>query len=259
MRCTKYTANKNYLIEDKNLPQVTLSIVSHGQGSIVRNFLEDCRSIVGASFEILLTLNIREDLSCYNDFSDLPIRIIENKRPLGFGANHNAAFRISLGKVFIIVNPDIRAPGLDLSRLVSLIEMPGVGACAPRVLGANGAVEDSARYFPTFARLLARFMLRQRKLDYELSGCTPIAVDWVAGMFIAFRREAFAAIGGFDDRRFFMYMEDADICRRLNNAGWAVLLDPRVDVTHLAQRASKKRLDHMIWHTVSAIRFLTGL
>jgi len=240
-------------------PQVTLSIVSHGQGAIIRNLLEDCRSFKGASFEILLTLNIPEDRGLYEDFTDLSILVVENEQPQGFGANHNAAFHKSRGEVFMVVNPDIRAPGLDLSHLTSIARMPDVGACAPLVLGVNGNVEDSARKFPTIGRLLARVLLRRRVADYDMSGNNPVAVDWVAGMFVAFSRESFQKIGGFDDRRFFMYLEDADICDRINKKGAQVLVIPNVQVVHVAQRASRRNLKHFRWHLVSAVRFLTGL
>lgn len=237
-------------------PLVSLSIVSHGQGTIIRHLLSDCRGFAGASFEILLTLNIPEDKHFYADFTDLPLRIIENKQPKGFGANHNAAFKQSRGEVFIVVNPDIRAPAHDLSSLVSLAMRPDVGACAPIVLGQEGNIEDSARKFPTIVRLISRVLFRIRKADYNLASSSPVAVDWVAGMFVAFRREVFQEIGGFDDRRFFMYLEDADICRRIWSKNLQVLVNTDVRVVHLAQRASRRNLQHMKWHISSMLRFL---
>lgn len=240
-------------------PQVTISIVSHGQGLIIRNLLDDCRSFTGASFEILLTLNIPEENAFYADFTDLPIRVIDNEKPKGFGANHNAAFHNSHGEVFMVVNPDIRAPGLDLSNLSALALMPGVGACAPCVCGVGGNIEDSARKFPTIRRLLARVLLKRCQTDYDLVCNSPVTVDWVAGMFVAFSREVFQKIGGFDDRRFFMYLEDADICRRINETGEQVLVNPDVKVIHMAQRASRRNFQHMRWHMISMMRFLSDL
>lgn len=240
-------------------PQVTLSIVSHGQGDIIRNLLEDCRSFTGASFEILLTLNIPEERGFYADFTDLPIRVIENQKPKGFGANHNAAFHNSHGEVFMVVNPDIRAPGLDLSHLTSVALMPGVGACAPCVCGVGGNIEDSARKFPTMRRLLTRVLFNRREVDYDLSYNSLVPVDWVAGMFVAFNRDVFQRVGGFDDRRFFMYLEDVDICRRINEIGDQVLVKPDVQVIHMAQRASRRNLQYMGWHVLSMMRFLSGL
>jgi GT2 family glycosyltransferase len=99
-------------------------------------------------------------------------------------------------------------------------------------------------------------VLRRRESDYTLDS-VPIEVDWVAGMFVAFKRAAFEAVDGFDER-YFMYMEDVDICRRLNEAGWLTVVQPQVSVVHAAQRASRKNVQHLRWHVASAIRYFFG-
>lgn len=238
--------------------KLSISIVSHGQGDLIRHLLDDCRTFSGSSFEILLTVNIPEDKAFLSDFDDLPITLIENQQPKGFGDNHNAAFKCSRGDVLVVVNPDIRAPKLDLTHLNALTERIKVGACAPRVLNTMGTLEDSARRFPTISRLLARVLLRRRKSDYDLSGSGLVSVDWVAGMFVAFPRTAYEAVGGFDTR-YFMYMEDADICRRLQLLGYEVLVDCSTSVVHNARRASRRSLRHLSWHLRSATRFITGI
>lgn len=236
---------------------LSLSIVSHGQGALIKNLLADSRSFLGPSFEILLTLNIPEDKSFLDGFDDLSIILIENTEPKGFGDNHNAAFKQSQGKAFVIVNPDIRARGLDLTPLYELAMQPRVGACAPRVTRPDGVTEDSFRRFPTLTRLLRRVVLRQRQADYRLQSTGLTQVDWVAGMFVVFQRAAYEAVDGFDTR-YFMYMEDADICRRLKEEGWRVVLNSNVTVIHDAQRASHRSFMHMRWHLTSAFRYFTG-
>lgn len=237
---------------------LTLSVVSHGQGHLIRHLLEDIRTAHSATFEIILTLNIPEDTGFLASFTDLPLVVIPNPTPKGFGANHNAAFERSRSDIFVIVNPDIRALELDLGRLVDLTRSPGIGAMAPRILSAQGRLEDSARRFPTVPRLAARVLLRRRAPDYDLDNAGPVQVDWVAGMFVAFPRKAFAAVNGFDER-YFMYMEDVDICRRLGQKGFSVCVDTRMSVVHDAQRASRRNLRHLGWHARSAIRYLLGI
>jgi N-acetylglucosaminyl-diphospho-decaprenol L-rhamnosyltransferase len=237
-------------------PQFSLSVVSHGQGHLIRHFLEDLRTLSGATFEVIVTLNIPEDHSFLAPFRDLPVTVIENPTRKGFGANHNAAFKASRGQFFTVVNPDIRVPGLNLSSLCAQFDARHVAACAPCVLSAEGLLEDSARRYPTIGRLATRVILRRRVPDYDLVGDVAVTVDWVAGMFVAFRRSAFDDIGGFDER-YFMYMEDAEICRRLRRRGYEVLVDPRTSVVHDAQRASRRNLRHLSWHLRSALRFLT--
>lgn len=237
--------------------QITLSIVSHGQASLIRSLLADLAELPQQNFEVLITVNLPEDESPYYGHP-FPLRIIRNNTPKGFGANHNAAFGQANASWFAVVNPDIRIKSLDLHTLLSPFHDQCVAAVAPLVLSGDGKLEDSARRFPTFTRFAKRVLLRQRDADYNV-GLVPYPVDWVAGMFVVFRRDAYQKIGGFDDRRFFMYLEDADICRRLGNIGWKVMVNPSVQIIHMAQRASRRNLRHMRWHAISAIRYLTGL
>lgn len=237
--------------------QITLSIVSHGQASLIRSLLADLATQPLKNFEVLITVNVPEDESPYQGHP-FPLRIIRNDTPKGFGANHNAAFIHSPAQWFAVVNPDIRIKILDLQNLLSPFQDQTVAAVAPVVLSSDGEVEDSARRFPTLMRFAKRVLLRQRHADYNVE-VAPYPVEWVAGMFVVFRRDAFQQIGGFDDRRFFMYLEDADICNRIEKKGWQVIVNPNSKVIHMAQRASRRNLKHMRWHAVSAFRYLTGL
>lgn len=239
------------------IPLCTLSVVSHSQALLIRQLLVDLSRLEEQNFEVIITINQPEDESPYEGFS-FPLRFIRNSLPQGFGANHNAAFAHSTAKWFAVVNPDIRLQSLDFEVLLSPFRQKSVAAVAPVVVSAEGTVEDSARRFPTLFRFTKRVLLRQRKSDYEVHS-TPYRVDWVAGMFVVFRREAFRQVDGFDARRFYMYLEDADICRRLGKEQWQVLVNPHVRVIHMAQRASRRNFKHMRWHAVSALRFLTGL
>jgi GT2 family glycosyltransferase len=84
-------------------------------------------------------------------------------------------------------------------------------------------------------------------------------VDWVAGMFILIKKDVFNELSGFDDKRFFMYFEDVDLCRRVNNKGYSIIYDPSQHVVHDARRASRKNLKHIIWHITSMFRYFTNI
>ena len=234
--------------------KLVISIVSHGQLQLIKNLLFDIRESITDDYKIILTINIPEDEACLSDFADLPIFILRNRCALGFGANHNQAFSNHPCVFFLVVNPDIRLNGFNLHILLQNFSRSDVGAIAPRVLSSAGKIEDNARKFPTFMRLLKRFFLRIRENDYLLIAPS-FSVDWCAGMFVAFRGSAFRQASGFDNR-YFMYMEDADICRRLKKLHWQVLLEPNTCVIHDAQRASHNSFWHFIWHLKSAFRFL---
>lgn len=234
---------------------VCLSIVSHGQGRLIRPLLGDLLALREHLTEVIVTLNIPEDEAFLAEFqSRLPIRVLQNFSPKGFGANHNSAFAASTAPFFVVVNPDIRLRDLALDALLDAVAQPGTGVAAPIVYASNGQLQDSARRFPTVARLLRRKFGGVRGPDYVL-GSEPLPVDWVAGMFMVFRREVYASVDGFDDR-YFMYFEDVDLCHRLNRAGLQVKLVPQARVFHDAQRASRRELKYFLWHLSSACRYL---
>jgi GT2 family glycosyltransferase len=221
-------------------------------GELLGNLVE----LRGASFEVLITLNIAESGVAAGSYP-FPVRVISNPAPKGFGANHNAAFLRSRGHFYAILNPDIRMRSLDVAYLLRLFDSSAVGAVGPAVRSSCGAYEDSARRFPTLLTLLRKAAFGAGRVDYRssLEAGEPFEVDWLAGMFIVFRREAFAAVQGFDER-FFMYYEDVDICRRLRARRWSIMLQPAASVIHDAQRASHRSLTHMRWHAASALRYL---
>jgi N-acetylglucosaminyl-diphospho-decaprenol L-rhamnosyltransferase len=236
-------------------PDVSLSIVSHGQATLVTDLLTDLSHGLDLPCEIILTLNIPEDESFLAGFVHLNIVVIRNEKAKGFGANHNAAFRRATGSIFCVVNPDVRLTKGLLVPLVALLSRGDVAVCGPVVLTSAGAVEDSARRFPTFLGLVRRKLLQRRHGPDYAYGDAPLEVDWMAGMFLMFDKEAYGQIGGFDER-FYMYFEDADICWRLKMLGYCCVLHPSVSIVHDARRASRKNLKHFLWHLKSAGRYL---
>jgi len=134
------------------------------------------------------------------------------------------------------------------------LETEGAGVAGPLVRAPSGAAEDSARRFPSLGTL-ARKMLRGASGPEYPTDRGIQRVDWVAGMFMLFRRNAFAAAGGFDER-FFLYYEDVDICRRLRGLGFACLYQPAVGVVHEARRASRRDPRLMAVHAASIARYL---
>lgn len=235
---------------------ITLSIVSHGQGALIESLLIDINKDKNIYQNVILTINIPECEDFIKEDYAFPLTIIRNTHPKGFGENHNSAFNISNSKYFAVVNPDIRLHGFNLENLLAPLEISDVSACGPIVLSTKGTTEDSARKFPTLASLVRRKLFNSSGPEYSITENVTY-VDWLAGMFLVFKSESFRAIGGFD-KRYFMYMEDVDICRRLKLAGQNVCLVSSCSVTHDARRASRSNFKHMRWHFSSALIYFTS-
>jgi N-acetylglucosaminyl-diphospho-decaprenol L-rhamnosyltransferase len=237
------------------LTKYSISVVSHNSGHHLAKLFSDLSERFPLHAELILTINTPEDESYLNNAVGLPLKIIRNPIPLGFGANHNQAFECSSGDRFVVINPDVRIQSEPWHALNSAFESD-TSACAPSVLSPTGAIEDSVRRYPTLLRLFRRVVLDIRHPDYIApDNLSPVEVDWAAGMFLMFDAASFRAIDGFDTR-YFMYLEDVDICRRLVATGKKILWVPGCHVVHDAQRASRNSWQHRWWHARSMIRFL---
>lgn len=239
---------------------VIISIVSHAQGALVKDLLDDLMQYErGRRFAVVLTCNLPERLPFETGVFPYTVHTIENSRPKGFAANHNAAFRSCVArgmvaKVFCVVNPDVRLAAPTLARLHEQLNKYGLGLIAPVVKNKGLAIEDSARRIPTPLRIMQKVLRRKRKADYEISTAKVIYPEWIAGMFMAVRWELYSQIGGFDER-YFLYYEDVDLCCRLRLAGHRLGVDGGIYIVHDARRSSHKKLKYLRWHIISMIRF----
>ncbi|MEO8342475.1 MAG: glycosyltransferase [Gallionella sp.] len=236
------------------LPTFSVSIVSHLQGQLLNVLLSDLEKHCKAyPLEVLLTLNLPEDLPFNPGGFRFPVIVHENPAPKGFSANHNQAFTRSSGQYYCVMNPDVRLDMDVFALLLACLQDMTVGVAAPVVVGASGAIEDSARRFPTPFKILCKALGGCRGSDYAVKD-QAVFPDWVAGMFMLFRREVFEELGGFDER-YFLYYEDVDLCARLRLQGYEVALCPDARVVHHAHRSSHRDFKYMSWHLTSMLRF----
>jgi GT2 family glycosyltransferase len=233
---------------------ISISVVSHGHAELVAQLFDDLRAHKPAGIEVILTLNIQEALPFDSDSFPFSVKTIRNTNPRGFAANHNAAFKLAGGNFFCVLNPDIRVTSDPFLALVRELGNPTIGAVAPLILDPNGAIEDSARPFPTLSSLICKALGAEPKRYYEIDE-ESISPDWVGGMFMLLRRDAFAAVGGFD-ARYHLYYEDVDLCARLRLAGYDIRLVPSASAVHLARRQSRRDMRYLFWHLRSMIRYI---
>ncbi len=225
---------------------MTLSIVSHRQQPLVSTLLEDLARIASPLVSaIVVTHNVVEPPAAVPAALAAVTTSIDNAAPKGFGANHNAAFARCTTPYFVVLNPDIRLTADPFPPLLARLA-GGVALVAPRIVTPAGREEDAARELITPWRLIEhRVFARERRAAADF--------DWLAGMFLVVRSDAFRTLGGFDER-YFMYCEDFDLCARLRLAGWRIARAASVTVVHDAQRASHRSTRHLAWHVASLVK-----
>lgn len=229
---------------------IAVSVVSHGHGEMVRHLLDQVLACPEVS-RVIVTYNIPEPATVLPDDR---VEIVTNSVPKGFGANHNAAFLRSRESFWCVLNPDIELEGNPFAALLESLKSDSVGLAAPLIKNPAGQIEDSVRHFPTFTSLALKACGKDLS-RYELAvGAPRLFPEWVAGMFMLFRRESFAAANGFDEG-YFLYYEDVDICVRIWQAGFKIVALPSVWAIHDARRASRVNWDHKRWHMRSMARY----
>lgn len=176
------------------------------------------------------------------------VTLLELADNRGFGAAHNAIIQTVSSDYHAIVNPDIKVEPSTLERLAAYLDgHPEAVLVTPMIRNTDGSPQAVPRVLPRprymFAGQLERFggVFRRWRDEYTRRRETftaPTPITFCTGCFMMVRTEALKREGGFDDR-FFMYMEDADLSRRLAAYGELVLL-PDASVTHRWEKASGK-------------------
>jgi len=191
---------------------------------------------------------------------------IFNEKNLGFGAGHNMVIdRIKeISEYHLILNPDVLfQPKVIPSLIKGLNEDKELAMIAPKVIYPNGEHQSTCRRYPTFFELFFRRLgilkkivaSRIKKGEYQDKDLTkPFYPDFLQGCFLLFRTEDFVQINGFDDR-YFLYMEDVDICKKIDTIGKKKMYYPNAEIVHILKKGSSKNLKLFVRHFVSILRY----
>jgi GT2 family glycosyltransferase len=184
---------------------------------------------------------------------------------IGFGAAHNIAIKLIEEKsdVHIFLNPDIFF-GVDVIGAIAeyMRINVNVGAAMPKILYKSGEVQRVAKLLPTPVNLIFRRFIPEnnftKKINnhYELHTLADDKVTVVpslSGCFLACRTSLLQKLNGFDER-FFMYLEDIDLVRRIGDASDTIYF-PHVSVFHGYQKGSYKSGKLLLHHISSAIQY----
>lgn len=180
------------------------------------------------------------------------IKVTLSQRNNGFGAGVNLGIAQLDANFYLILNPDTRFTGNNISEAIRLfLEEPKLGVLGLRLEYPDGSHQDSARrFFSWFTILLRRTPLGNMRAmrvlhdQHLMRGHWEhgaFETDWVAGAGFILRRTAFEAVGGMDEG-YFLYLEDTDLCKRMWQSGWMVKAIPSVSLIHFHQREAAKSL-----------------
>lgn len=256
-----YTVERTCLPAEVRTPALSTGTVSFSYPILIVNFnggehLAHCLDSIAAqapNADVLIVDNDSSDDSeraVGAQHSRVTLR--RNSVNLGFARAVNQGVAATRGDLILVLNPDCRLLPAAVETLVTEIRShPDCGIAAPQVLNDNGTIQGNARGDPNmltglFGRTTflthvfpgSRVARRNVQLDAAAPGTVSRDVDWVSGACMLIRRDAFEAVRGFDER-YFLYWEDADLCRRLRARGYTIRYVPGARVAHSVGRSSR--------------------
>lgn len=181
------------------------------------------------------------------------VRLLRNHRNLGFARACNRGISASRGEYVVLLNPDSLVSRNFFEQVERfLAENPQVGIAGPKIVETDGSIQRSARRelgplagiagrTSLVARLFPKSRLARSQFLFAEELPEPAPADWVSGACMVLRRKMLDEIGPLDER-FFMYFEDADICKRAWQHGWEVRYLPHVEVLHHTGGSSRNRI-----------------
>jgi GT2 family glycosyltransferase len=224
-------------------PDVSLVLVNYNTAYLFDELFAALAASRGAlKLQVILIDNASRDGSVNILRTKYPnVELIENTMNVGFGRANNQALPWVRGRYMLLLNTDaFVAPDTLQTTLDFMDAHPRCGVLGVKLVGRDGALQPSCRYFPTpwnvfLARTgLKRFFPGTRLVDdMSWDHASVRECDWVPGCFYLVRREVIERVGLFDPR-FFLYYEEIDHCRRVRQAGWSVTYCPFTQVMHVA-------------------------
>jgi GT2 family glycosyltransferase len=234
-------------------PRVSAILVNYNAGQELGVALQSIADeLHGHAWEAVVVDNASSDGSGAVVKAFAPrARLIENVDNVGFARAVNQGLQATSGPLVLIMNPDCRlAPGAFEALSRELERLDRVAIAGPRILNPDGSLQGSARGDPDMLtglfgrtsllrRALPRLAISKRNVvsDPSIENGS-LEVDWVSGACILARRSAMLQVGGFDER-YFLYWEDADLCRRLRKQGYRVAYVAGATAIHRVGHSSR--------------------
>lgn len=225
-----------------------------------KNLTRECvSSILDKKFpfeyEIIVIDNGSHDGVCNmvsETYPNTPVVCLPLPENIGMGPGNNVGFKRARGKYILVLNADTLLQASTVNPLISFLEShEHAGIAAPMLLNPDLTHQVSAHSFPSimmpFYRrtFLGKTQAGKKFLETytraDLPNDKPSQVDWVFGPAFMIRKSTVEKIGGYDER-FFLFLEDTDLCKQVWEAGQEVWYIPESTIIHYPHRLSGHEL-----------------
>lgn len=213
---------------------VSIIIINHNQKELITACVNSIKDLITYPYEIIVVNNSGEDLSHLREQA-----VILPSANLGFSHANNLGVKHSKGEYLLFLNADTVIRNDFMERLINDVKDMDFGAIGLKMYNEDGTFQLSFWEENTFKNerhnKKAEKKFKERDTEYindvEKMHSSISEVDWVSGAAMVIRRAEYDAVSGFDED-YFLFYEDADICKRLNEAGHNIYFYPHSDIIH---------------------------
>lgn len=249
--------------------ELSIIIVNWNTKDILQMCIESVyKTTQNISFDIIVVDNGSTDGSAAMVQKKFPrVKLIRNKRNLGFAAANNQGIKKAQGLFILLLNSDTIILDNAIRKTVEFMKRKSdAGAVGCKLLNPDYSLQHSCyNFYSFFKRVIVRKFIPkffiplkyQRNLESLITSwdySEVKEVDYVRGAFIMVRNEVFREVGLLDES-FFMYGEEKDLCLRMKRAGWRVYFYPEAQIVHLKGTSAKKKTTEISHRIVTALLF----
>lgn len=233
---------------------LSILIVTHNTRDHLTHALQHLEAQAHTWDEVIVVDNASTDDSCRlvrERFSF--VRLLELDENFGFGVANNRGVEIAQGDKILLLNSDAWLVEDALPHLAATLDRnPRLGAVTPALFYPDGRPQFSwapgtGVFGETLQKLRNRFEPRPWAHRPPPSWLFPLLGPvWLTAACLLVRKEAFDAVGGFDEE-FFLYFEDVDLCHRMRRAGWGLRVVPEAHAFHVkggSDRGARAELEY---------------
>lgn len=212
--------------------------------------LEEARARLPFEVEAIAVDNASHDGTAEVIAREFPsVQLVRNRQNFGFAEGCNQGLERARGTHLLLLNPDCEPNGEALAGMVRLlVRHPSIGAVGCALLHGDGLPQHSAHWEPGVFTywgthsLVSPLTLMVQKSWHRMAGgrSRPRETAWLMGACLMVPRSVYSEVGGLDPE-YFMYSEDADWCRRIRDAGFAVVHAPRWAIVHHHGTSARRR------------------
>ncbi|MDX1828419.1 MAG: glycosyltransferase family 2 protein [Lutibacter sp.] len=230
------------------VPKISVVIVNYRSWKHLTNCLNSLNVIVSEKFnlEVVVVDNCSND-GFLEKFKQKykAVKFIENSGNNGFANGCNVGAKNANGDYLLFLNPDTIAAKdalLEMLYLSKTNEDYGIISCSQ--VNPKGKRENEIRLFPKLQTLFglsrAIFKRTHKKEIHKIYDVNKKVIfpDWVSGSVIFMSKFWFNQVNGWDEN-FWMYFEDVDLCKRVQEKKGKVVLSRNAKIIHNHGGASR--------------------